>query len=156
MKRADLRNLEELLRIERECFTIEAFSKEHIESLLRNPNAVGFLARVDGEAAGFVIGILENYGAIKMGHVYTIDVVATHRRRGIGVELLKKIEEAFVKRGAEASYLEVRADNQVARRLYRKQGYVEIQSLDDYYSSGVRGFRLKKHLKQKLNAASEP
>lgn len=152
MEPADLRNLEELLRIERECFTIEAFTKKQIAGLLRNPNAVGFLARVDGEISGFIIGIVEDYGTDKVGHVYTVDVAVKHRGRGIGVKLLNEMENAFLKRGAKTSYLEVRVDNQAARRLYRKQGYVEIESLDDFYSAGIHGLRLKKQLKPKQNA----
>jgi len=144
---ADLRNLEELLRIDRECFTFEAFTKEQIEILLRNPNAIGLLGRINGEVAGFIIGVIENYGAIRAGHIHTIDVVAKHRRGGVGMKLLKEMESAFRKKGVDTIYLEVRVDNQAARRLYRKQGYAEMESLDDYYSSGVHGLRLKKQLK---------
>jgi len=153
---ADLQNLEELLRIERECFTREAFTKEQIEILFRNSNIIGLLARVDGEVAGFIIGLIEDFGRIKAGHVYTIDVAVKHRRRGVGVKLLKEMENTFLRKGAEASYLEVRVDNQAARRLYRKQGYVEMESLNDYYSMGVHGLRLKKQLKPKQNASSQP
>jgi len=149
LKPADLRNLEELFRIERECFTLEAFSKEQIASLLRNPNATGLLVKVDGEVAGFVIGLIENHEKAKVGHVYTIDVAVKYRRKGIGIRLLKEIENTFVKQGVETSYLEVRTDNQAARRLYQKQGYHEIESLDNFYSTGVHGLRLKKQLKQK-------
>jgi len=153
VEKADIRNLEELLKIERECFTIEAFTKEQIVSLLRNPDATGLLVRVNDEVAGFIIGLIENYGTIKAGHVYTIDVAVNYRRRGVGIKLLKEMEKAFMKKGAETSYLEVRVDNQAARRLYGKQGYVKIEPLDDYYSSGVHGVRLKKQLKPKQNAS---
>jgi len=153
---AHMPNLDELLRIERECFTTEAFTKEQIEILFRNPTAVGLLARIDGEVAGFVIGMIETYGATKAGHVYTIDVAVKHRRMGVGIKLLKEMEHTFMKKGAETSYLEVRADNQAARRLYRKRGYVEVETLDDYYSRGVQGLRLRKQLKTKRNASSQP
>jgi len=152
---ADLRSLEELFRIELECFTIEAFSKKQILGLLRNANSVGLLAKINGEVAGFIIGLVENHDAIKAGHVYTIDVAVKHRRMGVGIKLLKEMEKAFLKRGAETSYLEVRVDNQAAIRLYQKQGYSEIESLNDFYSSGVHGLRLKKQLKPKKNASSQ-
>jgi len=152
---ATMQNLEELLRIEQECFTTEAFTRQQVISLLRNPNAVGLLARVNGEVAGFIIGVVENYGTIKAGRVFTIDVSVKHRRRGVGIKLLKEIEDAFLRGGAETSYLEVRVDNQAARRLYRKQGYQEIESLDDYYSIGVHGLRLKKQLRPKQTASSQ-
>jgi len=145
--KVSLRNLNELLRIERDCFTREAFTKEQIEILLRNPNAIGLLAQVDGEVAGFIIGVIENYGAVRTGHIYTIDVAVKHRRRGVGLKLLKEIETAFLKKGAATCCLEVRIDNYTARRLYEKQGYIEIEALNDYYSRGGHGLRLTKQLK---------
>lgn len=144
---ADVRNLDELLRIERECFTGEAYTREQTLSLLKSPNAVGLLAKVNDEVAGFTIGVVEKSGAIKAGHIYTVDVAIKYRRKGIGLRLLKEMENTFLKRCVATSYLEVRVDNQAARRLYRKQGYKEIESLDDYYSSGVHGLRLIKQLK---------
>lgn len=155
VEKAELGNLDELLRIERECFTKEAFTKEQIEILLRNPKAIALLARINGEVAGFIIGMIEDYGTTKVGHVYTIDVSVKHRRRGVGIKLLKKMESMFLMRDAETSYLEVRIDNQAARRLYRGQGYVEMEPLNDYYSSGVHGLRLRKQLELKQNASSQ-
>ena len=150
---AAIHNLEELWRIERECFTIEAFTREEIETLLRDPNAVGLLARINGEVAGFIIGIIEKHGTIKFGHVYTVDVAVKYRRQGVGMKLLNEMENIFLKKGVETSYLEVRIDNQAARRLYRNEGYVEMEPLDDYYSSGVHGLRLRKQLKPKQSAS---
>lgn len=154
MERADLRNIEELWKIERECFTREAYTKEQIEILLRNPNVVGWLARINGEAAGFIMGMIESHGMTKAGHVYTIDVSIKHRRRGVGLRLLSEIEKTFLKGGAEASYLEVRVDNQAARTLYRKHGYAEAETLDDYYTGGVHGLRLVKRLKAKQSVGA--
>ncbi len=144
---ADLTDIEELLRIERECFTGEAFTKEEIFLLLTNPNAVSLVAKVNAEVVGFIIGVVENHRAVRTGHVFTIDVALKHRRKGLGMKLLGEMEKIFLNRGAETSYLEVRVDNKVARRLYKKQGYTEMGSLDHYYSKGVHGFRLMKHLK---------
>ena len=146
---ASPRNLEQLLKIERECFATEAYSKEQILSLLREPNAVGLLVNINDEVAGFTIGIVEDHGGIKVGHIYTIDVVSKHRRKGVGIKLLEEIEKVFQKKSAEISCLEVRADNQAARSLYQKAGYEELEVLQDYYSPGVHGLTLKKQLRTK-------
>ena len=143
------------MRIERECFTGEAYTKEQTLSLLRSPNAISLLARVNGEVAGFIIGMVEGISKVKAGHLYTIDVAVKHRRKSIGIKLLNKLEEHFMKSGAQISYLEVRVDNHAARRLYHKQGYVNVEPLTDYYSAGVRGLRLKKELEPKQKFSSE-
>ena len=139
-------DMAELLRIERECFTIEAFKREQILLLLTDSKTVTFVAKVEGDVAGFVIGVIKDQGVTKTGHVLTLDVAPKYWRKGLGMKMLKEIEKIFLKMGAEISYLEVKKDNKAARRLYRKQGYTEIRCLNHYYSKGIHGFRLMKHL----------
>ena len=148
---ADPRSLDELWRIERECFTKEAYSKQHIASLLKSPNAVDLVARVNGEIAGFVIGGIEDFGGRQVGHVYTIDVAIRHRRKGVGTRLLKEIEHVFMNHNVEVIYLEVRANNEAARRLYETQGYRAVEAIENYYSTGIHGLRMIKYLKSKQN-----
>ena len=150
---ATTRTIEELLRIERECFTVEAYTREYILRLLKSPNAITFLARIDSDVAGFVIGLVEGRGTVKIGHIATIDIAVKHRRKGIGLALLKEIECAFLERNIGTVYLEVRADNQAARQLYTRQGYEEKKQLEDYYSSGVTALRLVKNLKHESDAS---
>ena len=147
VERAKVRDIDSLYRIEKECFTYEAFTKEQMVTMLKSPNVIGFVAKIDGEIAGFTIGAIENFGGAKVGHIYTIDVALKHRRIGVGQRLLDGLEQAFLKNGATTSCLEVRVDNKAARELYHTQGYTELESIRNYYSSGVHGIRLVKKLK---------
>jgi len=141
-------DLDALCHIERECFTVEAFTREHIAALLENPNAVNLVAKTDDKVVGFIIGLIETYDRVKVGHVYTIDVTIKHRRTGIGLKLLEHLENIFLERGVKTSYLEVRVDNKAARELYRKKGYTELEPLENYYSRGTRGLRMKKEFRR--------
>jgi len=144
---ATVRDLERLYEIERECFTAEAFGKEHIAFLLEEPDSVGLVARINDEVVGFIIGLIRfAANGTNAGHVYTLDVAMKHRRRGIGLRLLKDLEEKFIEKGSRASYLETRTDNLAARELYHKQGYSEVERLEDYYQKGAHGIRMKKLL----------
>ena len=145
IQRATINNLETLYQIERECFTIEAFSKQHIAYLLENPNAVSFVAQINNAIAGFIIGLIHRHDEKITGRVYTLDVAVKYRRKGVGLKLLAEIERIFVKREVKICYLEVRKDNVAALELYRRHGYVEVEELKDYYK-GVQGVRLKKKL----------
>lgn len=142
-------DLDDLWRIERECFTKEAYSRQQIASLLENQNAVDLVARVNGEIAGFVIGGIEDFRGRLVGHVYTIDVAVKHRRKGVGKQLLNDIEKVFVNHSVEVIYLEVRANNQAARRLYETQGYRAVEAMENYYSKGIHGLRMIKYLKSR-------
>jgi len=144
VRKATANDLEILLGIERECFTAEAFTREQMSYLLESPNAVGLVAKVNNGVAGFTIGLIERHGKAKMGHVYTIDVAVKHRRMGIGIRLLSELERIFVEKGVKTCYLEVRVDNKAARELYRKHGYIELEPLENFYSIGTHGIRLKK------------
>ena len=145
VQRATVNDLDLLYNIERECFTIEAFSKRHIAYLLENPNTVSLVARVNNEIAGFIIGLIQRHDKTMTGRIYTIDVAVKHRRKGVGLRLLNELERKFEKRGVKICYLEARVDNVAARELYRKHGYVEVEKLRNYYS-GAHGVRLKKKL----------
>ena len=145
IQRATINDLETLHQIERECFTTEAFNKQHLAYLLENPNAVSLVAQINNAIAGFIIGLILRHDERIISHIYTLDVAVKYRRKGIGLKLLDEIERIFVKRGVKICYLEVRKDNVTALELYRRHGYVEIEELKDYYK-GVHGVRLKKKL----------
>jgi ribosomal-protein-alanine N-acetyltransferase len=115
-------------------------------ALLKAPSAVSLLAKENEEVAGFVIGLVDDYGEVKLGHIVTIDVIPKYRRKGIATKLLQKVEKEFQNTGVKTSYLEVRDDNVAARRLYQKLGYREVGVLKDYYSRGGDGIRLEKNL----------
>jgi len=148
IEKAKLNDLDVLHRIERECFTSEAFTREHIAYLLESPNAVSLVAKANHEIIGFIVGIIENYGRVTVGHVYTVDVAPKHRRIGVGLRLLNELEHIFLEKDVKTSYLEVRMDNKAARELYRKKGYAELEPLENFYAKGRHGLRMKKELKK--------
>jgi len=154
VERATTSNLKQLLNIERECFTVEAYTERHIFDLLRDPKAVALLARIDCDVVGFIIGLVEDSKNERLGHVVTIDVAFKYRRKGIGLILLNEIETILSQEGAKAIYLEVRADNKSAKQLYLKQGYREMEPLKDYYSAGAHGLKLIKKLTESSTSFS--
>jgi len=147
-RQATVNDLEKLYEIERECFTAEAFTKQLLTLLLQDANSVSLIAQINGEIAGFIIGLIQHIRGMKTGHVYTIDVAIKHRRGGAGVKLLKELEQIFAKKGVQVCYLEARLNNVAALELYKKQGYTEIERLNNYYFEGAHGVRLQKRLSQ--------
>ncbi len=146
IRRATTDDLETLHSIERECFTIEAFTKEQLEYLLKNPKGISLIAQMNNEIAGFIVGLIYDHYTTRTGHVYTLDVAVKHRRRGVGVRLLGELEQRFVENGVEICYLEARRGNVAALALYRKHGYTEVDVLKDFYSKRIDGIRFMKKL----------
>jgi len=148
IEKATLKDLDELQNIENECFNKEAFTREQLTYLLEAPNAISLTAKTNQKIIGFIIGLIKSYDKVRVGHIYTIDVALKHRRTGIGLKLLEGLEQKFQEKGVKKVYLEVRADNKAALELYHRKGYVELQPLENYYSKGTHGFRMKKELKK--------
>jgi ribosomal-protein-alanine N-acetyltransferase len=146
IKRATIKDLETLYKIEKECFIKEAFTKKQIKNLLQNSNVISLSAQTNGETAGFIIGLTYPNNKARIGHVITIDVAIKYRRKRIGMRLLNELERKFVRQSVETCYLEVRIDNVAARELYLKQGYKETNQLKHYYPKRTNGVRLKKKL----------
>jgi len=146
VRRATINDLETLFEIERECFTLEAFTKQQMAFLLENPHNISLTLWKNNKIAGFIIGLIQNSNETRIGRVYTLDVAVKHRRKGIGLKLLNELEQLFIEKGVKNSYLEARTDNVAARELYDKHGYTEVKQLKDYYSKGVHGILLVKRL----------
>jgi len=142
---ASVKCLERLYEIEKECFVEEAFTKKQIALLLTDYNSISLTARENGEIVGFIIGMIYPDEKAVNGHILTIDVSLSHRRRGIGQMLLQEMESIFTQKGVQACLLEVREGNVAAIGLYHKLGYEEIGRLENYYGN-AHGIYLKKIL----------
>jgi ribosomal-protein-alanine N-acetyltransferase len=68
--------------------------------------------------------------------ILTVGVLPSARRRGIGALLLRALVTEARRRRATEVLLEVRMDNQPARKLYESQGFVMIGSRRGYYDHG--------------------
>jgi ribosomal protein S18 acetylase RimI-like enzyme len=72
------------------------------------------------------------------------------RGRGIGNELMRRVEESAGERGAGAIWLHVESLNTGAIRLYESHGYKCEGRNENYYSSGRAGLIYRKQLKGRI------
>ncbi|MFC5972878.1 GNAT family N-acetyltransferase [Halomarina salina] len=98
------------------------------ESVCRSIVTGGMLvARTEADdIAGFVQFSVESGAyetSVRKGLVENLFVAPDQRDRGVGSELLEAAESALVADGAETVVLDVMADNEAARRFYRRHGY---------------------------------
>lgn len=145
MEDASLKHLDRLCEIEGECFDREAFTRQQMIHLLTDYNSVGLIAKVDEKIVGFIIGMIYFDRNSSVGHILTIDVLPTYRRRGIGQMLIQEMEKIFKNKGVRTCRLEVREDNIAALRLYQKLGYEAVAKLKNYYGN-FHGIYLRKNL----------
>ena len=142
---ASIKLLDELYKIEKQSFTREAFTKREIACMLEDYNAIGLVARVNGEIAGFLIARIDVEKGRTFGHILTLDVTPSHRRMGIARKLLYELETLLRRRVVGECRLEVREGNAVAISLYLKLGYRRMGRLEKYYGD-AHGLYLRKTL----------
>jgi len=142
---ASITHLDRLFEIEMECFKREAFTKQQIAQLLTNQNCISLIAKENGKIIGFIIGMVYAEDDVLTGHILTIDVSPSYRRKGVGIKLLQELERIFRDRQVKVSRLEVREDNIAALGLYQKLGYKKVGKLHYYYGD-AHGILLEKVL----------
>jgi [ribosomal protein S18]-alanine N-acetyltransferase len=142
---ATIKLLDELYRIEGECFDQEAFTKRQIAYLLTDYNTIAFVAKANSDIAGFIIAQVEVEENTEFGHIITINVAPSYRRKGVATKLLIEIENLLKQKGIAECRLEVREDNHPAIKLYHTLGYQTMGKLERYYGT-KHGLYLKKTL----------
>lgn len=106
----------------------EAFAAE----LNQSPPAL-FVLRSSGEAVAFVAARI---------HIPEMDIVnlavrPDRRGRGLGSLLLSSLLGEVASTGVQTVFLEVRAGNEEALKLYRRAGFQETQRRGDFYAEPV-------------------
>jgi ribosomal-protein-alanine acetyltransferase len=142
---ATLKILDQLYRIEEDCFDQEAFSKRQIAYLLTDYNAIALVAKVVSDIAGFIIAQVEIEENTEFGHIVTINVASNCRRQKVATKLLHEIENLLKQRGIAECRLEVREDNHAAIKLYQSLSYQTVGKLENYYGK-KHGLYFKKTL----------
>lgn len=164
MRRARVGDLDAIMRLERATFTDDAWPEEAMRRELESPHGY-YLVAVDDELAARVApdaagdasdageavhdepdaawppllgyaGLLAPAGG-DQGDIQTIAVDPAARGIGLGRGLMHALITESRRRGIAQLFLEVRADNPIARSLYESLGFAEIGVRRGYYRHGV-------------------
>ncbi len=101
-------------------------------SLQTTLHEAGYLVLVAGEL-GFLIG----WNSGEEAEIARLGVLESARGQGIGAALVERALADFKARGVTSIFLEVRADNPTAIRLYERANFHDIARRKDYYSDGM-------------------
>ena len=98
---------------------------------VKNNKGKCYLAIVDNKVAGLIMGTIPpydeydylDYKCPKRGEITELIVTSKIRSKGIGKELMNKMEEYFKKEGCEYVLVDVFAYNENAINFYNNRGY---------------------------------
>ncbi len=134
LRRASADDLDGIMRLETGIFGNDAWSPEMMARDIADPSCY-YLVAFDPDAPTRIVaygGLLAPRGAAE-GDIQTIAVADEARRHGLGRTLMLALIGEARKRGAREVFLEVRADNPEAQRLYRRLGFEDLGIRKGYY-----------------------
>lgn len=117
--------------IEQERFGMDAFPKQQLKGLIRNTNVQFVLAIADEAVLGYFILLFRSNS--RQARIYSIAVASGSEGKGVGQQIMLKIEEVVLQRQCFRLKLEVRKDNTRAIELYKRNGFVVKNTIEDYY-----------------------
>jgi ribosomal-protein-alanine N-acetyltransferase len=106
------------------------WTPKRVAAHIKERENLAVIATLERELVGFV---LAQFGAERV-HLALLGVAESHRRQGVGRQLVRWVEESAVVAGLFLMRLEVRATNKQARRFYARLGYAESGAMPLYYS----------------------
>jgi [ribosomal protein S18]-alanine N-acetyltransferase len=138
-------DLDSVLELELALFGEEAWSRQMLAGeLSQQPASRCYLV---AETADGIVGYAGLLAAGGQADVLTIAVATAHWGQGTGSLLLEALLAEAVRRGCTEVFLEVRADNARAQRLYHWWGFGEVGIRRGYYQpSGTDAIVMQRDL----------
>lgn len=136
-------DFEALHQLDQECYPPGiAYSRREMKWYLNLPGADCLVAEGDGAVAGFIVTERED----DLGHIITLDVAESQRRRGVGTALLTTAEARLFDAGVRRVSLETATDNAPAVAFWKKHGYRTVAVLKNYYMEKLNAYEMHKRL----------
>ncbi|WP_233201955.1 ribosomal protein S18-alanine N-acetyltransferase [Cryobacterium sp. Y11] len=134
LRRAREADLEAIMHLETSIFENDAWSEAMMARDLGDAACYYLVAFPPDDPTNVVAyaGLLAPRGA-REGDIQTIAVADSARGHGLGRSLMQALISEARKRGARLVFLEVRADNPGAQRVYDRLGFTPVGVRRGYY-----------------------
>ena len=150
IRQATVLDLPEIMKLETASFANDAWPEETFKSELAAKHTYYILALEDNLVVGYA-GLSKLPGS-DQADIQTIAVREDKRGLGIGKKLMDTLTLQATELGAKEIFLEVRADNSAAQKLYKLFGFKQIGTRKKYYQpDGVDAFIMKTDMRLKTN-----
>ncbi len=143
-------DFEALLAIDQVCFpkTI-AYGRREMRSYLQSEGSRCVVAEIPGQTnPKMIAGFILTERSSEFAHIITLDVLEPYRRQSVGSLLLQAAEREASASGVAIMYLETATTNKAAIALWKKHGYRETGTIENYYGRGQSAFEMLKSLRR--------
>jgi [ribosomal protein S18]-alanine N-acetyltransferase len=132
-----------LYKLDQACFPPGiAYSKTMLRYFLSQEGAECLVA-IDGTK---IVGFLLSEENPPLAHIVTLDVAESHRRHGVGTELLRESETHLAFRDVKTVLLETATSNEAGIAFWERHGYRKEAVLKNYYPGRLDAFEMRKKL----------
>jgi [ribosomal protein S18]-alanine N-acetyltransferase len=158
-------DFETLYAIDRACFAPGiAYTRGMLREFLTQPGT-DCLVALSGDEAADAGGAKQGRGEIRnrdinkaiagfliaeseaaQGHIVTLDIVESARRKGIGTVLLRGMEERLAASGVAFVILETATSNEAGVAFWQRHGYRSFRVIRGYYSGRQDAYQMRKIL----------
>jgi [ribosomal protein S18]-alanine N-acetyltransferase len=151
-------DFEALHAMDQGCFPKAiAYGRSEMKSYLQSEASHCIVAEIAGPAISKTIaGFILTERSHEFAHIITLDVLEPYRRRSVGSRLLGAAEQEASAGGAVLMYLETATTNKAAIALWKKHGYRESGTIENYYGRGQNAFEMQKRLERKSQVKGLP
>lgn len=126
-------SLAQVMQHENETFGSEAWTRSSYLAELRDKRTRHYITAVED---GTLLGWAGLMVVADTAQIMTVGTVAAARRRGVGRQMVQALIAEAAARGAVEVILEVRVDNEPARKLYESFGFTALRIRRGYYDGG--------------------
>lgn len=143
-------DFEALFSIDQACFPNPiAYGRRQLKVYLQSEGSHCIVAEIGGPAmARAIAGFVLTETSKEFAHIITLDVLKPHRRQSVGTRLLAAAEGEALAAGVAIMYLETATMNKAAIALWKKHGYRESGTIENYYGRGQHAFEMIKRLER--------
>lgn len=144
-------DLDRVMELENVCFR-NPWLADMFVSEMEGPCSFARVLEVDG--------FIEAYATFRVifdeAHLFNIAVAPDARGKRLSKLLLTRVLEESLREGGEVMFLEVRASNDVARRLYESYHFYPIGRRKKYYEDGEDAVVMECQIREALGMPKGP
>ena len=129
MRKMEAGDLEEVAELEKILFTSYWKKSDFEYELQQNPYAVLKVIEIDGKIAAYC----DRWILFDQAQIATIGVAEEYQHQGLGQQLMASMIFDAIAKECDTMSLEVRVSNDKAIALYKKNGFITVNTRKGYY-----------------------
>lgn len=132
IRRMNEEDVPSVVAIEKTSFSLP-WSETSFLNEIRKQHAISRVAVLNDTVVGYICA----ESVMDEGHILNLGIHPQYRKKGIATALVENILEDLKVRACRFLYLEVRASNFAAKKLYRSFGFALVGTRKNYYVAPI-------------------